>query len=324
MLLEVKNLTTKFTIGEKTFCALNSVSFNLKKGETLGIVGESGCGKSVMALSLLRLIPSPPGMVSADSVKLSCDDVDVDLMRLSELQMRKIRGGKISMIFQDPMVSLDPVYTIGHQISEAIRAHLRMNKNEAEHKALELLKLVGMPAAGQRIKDYPNQLSGGMCQRVMIASALSCGPDLLIADEPTTSLDVTVQAQILDLISKLREETGMSIIMITHDFGVVADLCERVIVMYAGRFLEEGTVEQIFSAPKHPYTQALLKSILPIKRSKEWKRLPTIPGRVPELWNISRGCVFKDRCERAKERCRLEDVPDDPCNVGRLVRCFYV
>jgi len=322
-LLDVKNLCTEFRVDGKVLKAVDSASFHLKRGETLGIVGESGCGKSVMALSLLKLIPSPPGHIASGSVFLKTDGVDADLMTLSENEMLKIRGAKISMIFQDPLVSLDPVYTIGNQIIEAIRSHNSVGHKDAKARALKLLDLVGMPDPAARIKEYPHQLSGGMRQRVMIAMALACSPEILIADEPTTSLDVTIQAQILELISRLQKELGMSVMLITHDFGIVAEMADRVMVMYAGQIVEEGSTDEIFNSPKHPYTQALLKAVLPAEKKMRGATLSTIPGRVPDLGDLPKGCYFQNRCSRVKDRCRIESVPNDPCGIGRVVRCFY-
>jgi oligopeptide/dipeptide ABC transporter ATP-binding protein len=277
--LEIKNLKTSFFLEQGELKAVNNVSFKLSKGETLGIVGESGCGKSVTALSVMRLVQEPPGKIVGGEIFYQ----GKDLLKLPISQMRHIRGNKVSMIFQEPMTSLNPVFTIGNQIEEAIELHQDLSAKEVKNKTIEMLKLVGIPSPERRIKDYPHQLSGGMRQRVMIAMALSCEPEILIADEPTTALDVTIQAQILDLLRKLQDELGMAIMLITHDLGIVAEIADRVIVMYAGKIVEEAGVEEIFELPLHPYTIGLLKSIPSLQmahRGRE-ERLQTIPGMVP-------------------------------------------
>jgi len=317
-LLEVVNLRTSFRDKDgKMIPAVDGVSFSLKRGETLGIVGESGCGKSVTSLSIMRLIPVPPGHIEAESIRFG----ETDLLCLPDSEMRKMRGNEISMIFQEPMTSLNPVFTIGDQIMEALQLHQNLNKNEALAKAVEMLAKVGIPAPEQRVKEYPHQLSGGMRQRVMIAMALSCNPKLLIADEPTTALDVTIQAQILDLIRDLRSQMDMSIMLITHDLGVVAETADRVIVMYAGKIVEEATTIQLFENPRHPYTEGLLNSIPRIEDRPE--RLHVIKGIVPHPLHMPQGCRFNPRCPYATDKCReqapeLEEVASD-----HKVSCWY-
>ena len=294
-ILELKNLRTYYSTGSGIAKAVDGVSFSLGRNSTLGVVGESGCGKSVTALSIMRLVPMPPGYFAGGEIFWKGSD----LLKLSEENMRQLRGNEIAMIFQEPMSSLNPVFTCGSQIMEQIRIHREMNHAEAKSRSIELLHLVGIPNPAQRFSSYPHELSGGMRQRVMIAMALSCNPALLIADEPTTALDVTVQAQILDLISKLKSDTGMSVMLITHDFGVVAELCEEVIVMYASRVVEKGLVPQLFSNPLHPYTRGLLNSIPRLGSTK--KRLHVIEGNVPSAVNLPEGCRFAGRCPLADE-----------------------
>jgi peptide/nickel transport system ATP-binding protein len=323
-LLEVKGLRTYFYTDDGIVRAVDDVSFSIKPGQTLAIVGESGCGKTVTALSILRLIPEPPGKIVGGEVNYKIADSagPVDLLKLSSSQMRGVRGNRIAMIFQEPMTALDPVYKIGDQIGEAIELHDGGSKASVRARVIEMLGLVGIPAPKERVNDYPHQLSGGMRQRVMIAMALSCRPGLLISDEPTTALDVTVQAQILDLIRKLQSELGMAQILVTHDLGVVAEMADEVAVMYAGKVVEMGNVDQIFADPKHPYTQGLLRALPPLKRQPEGTRLEAIPGTVPSLANLPKGCAFADRCPNVTDSCRLEAIADDPCGVGRLVRCI--
>ncbi len=314
-LLEVKNLSTYFYTDEGVVYALDDVSFDLDRGEALGIVGESGSGKSVTALSIIRLVQSPPGKIVAGEVLLDGDN----LLTKSKAEMRHIRGEKISMIFQEPMTALNPVFTVGHQIMESILIHQHKTKKEAREQAIEMLRLVGIPAPEKRVDDYPHQMSGGMRQRVMIAIALCCNPQLLICDEPTTALDVTIQAQILELIRDIRERLGTSVILITHDLGVVAQVTDKVIIMYAGKVMEYGTVRQIFTDPLHPYTAALMRSIPVI--GKQTERLNVIRGMVPSLSKRPDGCLFHPRCDEACELCRtvrpdLINLPD-----GRQVRC---
>jgi oligopeptide/dipeptide ABC transporter ATP-binding protein len=300
-LLDVGNLVTVFRTDAGVASAVDGVSFAIGEGATLGLVGESGCGKSVTSLSILRLLPQPPGeIVSGSSVRFR----DRELLSLPEREMRKVRGNDIAMIFQEPMTSLNPVYTVGSQIAEAVRLHRRVGRREAMVRAVEMLRLVGIPAPDRRASDYPHQLSGGQRQRVMIAMALCCDPELLIADEPTTALDVTIQAQILDLLAELRERLGMALLLITHDLGVVAQVCDRVAVMYAGRIVEEGPVQRIFEDPRHPYTQGLLRAIPQLGRNAD--RLETIPGQVPSALAWPSGCRFRARCPFAWERCTEE------------------
>lgn len=299
-LLEVKNLKTGFKTDDGHFLAVDDVSFKLEEGKTLGIVGESGCGKSVTSLSIMRLIPNPPGKIEAGEILFN----GKNLLTLSDEEMRKIRGNEIAMIFQEPMTSLNPVFTVGNQIGEAIELHQKgLSKQQVREKTVEMLKLVGIPEPDKRVDDYPHQLSGGMRQRVMIAMALSCNPRLLIADEPTTALDVTIQAQILDLIRKLQKDFNASMILITHDLGVVAETCDDVAVMYAGKVVEYGSVEDIFYRPKHRYTQGLLNSIPHFETGHRLQRLETIPGLVPSMFNLPKGCRFQDRCKFKQADC---------------------
>src|SRR5438045_2955233 len=300
-LLEVENLQTHFRTPDGINRAVDGVSFEVREGETLALVGESGCGKSVTALSILRLIPEPPGKI-AGAIRLQ----GRDLLRLSDRAMRDIRGNDISMIFQEPMTSLNPVLTIGRQLGETLRLHHGISRKAAEDRAVEMLNLVGIPEARRRLREYPHQFSGGMRQRVMIAMALACNPKLLIADEPTTALDVTIQAQILDLMRDLKHRVGAAIVLITHDLGVVAEVAERVIVMYAGRKVEEAAVGLLFNDPKHPYTQGLLGSMPKLGSSLHGTetRLAEIPGLVPSLKQKIPGCVFAGRCPRVTDLCR--------------------
>jgi len=318
MLLEIQNLQTHFVTDAGTVRAVDGVNLTVRKGETLGIVGESGCGKSVTALSVLRLIPNPPGKIVAGKILLE----GRNLLDLPEDEMRKVRGGSISMIFQEPMTSLNPVFTVGDQIAEGIRLHQRLSKRESWTKAIEMLRLVRIPDPERRVKEYPHQMSGGMRQRVMIAMALSCNPHLLIADEPTTALDVTIQAQILELLNQLKAELGMAVMLITHDLGVVADTAARVAVMYAGRVVEEAPVLELFTNPLHPYTQGLLNSIPRIEKSERRPRLQAIPGMVPDLLDLPRGCKFQARCTKVFEACRGEEPPLKPVGTANHpVRC---
>jgi oligopeptide transport system ATP-binding protein len=303
-LLNVKDLETRFRTQEGIVHAVNGVSFKLNEGETLGIVGESGCGKSVSVLSTLRLIPMPPGEIIGGTV----DFQGKDLLKLSHEELRHVRGAQIGFVFQDPMTSFNPVLTIGRQLMEPLEIHLGMNKQQAWDRAVELLNMVQIPNAADRMKDYPHQFSGGMRQRAMIAMALSCSPQVLIADEPTTALDVTIQAQIIDLVKSLRDELGMAIIWITHDLGVVAGLAERVNVMYAGYIVEESKVKDIYQSPEHPYTLGLLKS-LPRLDMEEKKRLVSIEGVPPVLFKIPKFCPFVSRCTFRVEKCLQENPP---------------
>ena len=304
VLLEVKDLRTEFYTQDGIVKAVDGVSYDLQEGETLGLVGESGCGKSVSALSILRLIPNPPGKIVGGSVMFDGED----LMRISEEEMRHIRGNRIAMVFQEPMTSLNPVLTIGRQLTESLELHLHMNKRQARDRASELLYMVGIPDAATRLDDYPHQFSGGMRQRVMIAMALSCDPKLLIADEPTTALDVTIQAQILELMQKLALELGTAILVITHNLGVVARYAHRVNVMYAGKIIERGTANEIYEHPRHPYTIGLLNSVprLDIARTD---KLEPIEGMPPDLVNLPPGCPFRPRCRYAIDKCAEEHPP---------------
>jgi oligopeptide transport system ATP-binding protein len=311
MVLEVDNLNTRFFTNEGTVHAVNGVSFDVREGETLGIVGESGCGKSVSVLSVMRLLPQPPAKIDAGRVVFG----GKELTKASEEEMRNIRGSQIAMIFQDPMTSLNPVLTVGYQLMEPLRLHLGMNEEEARDRAGELLHLVGIPEARDRLSDYPHQFSGGMRQRAMIAMALGCNPSLLIADEPTTALDVTIQAQIVDLVKRLRDQFGMALIWITHDLGVVAGLADRVNVMYAGFIVETAAIEMVYGDPRHPYTFALLKS-LPRMDGSPGEQLASIEGLPPELFELPAGCPFAPRCDFAKEICweknpELEEVESE-------------
>jgi peptide/nickel transport system ATP-binding protein len=305
-LLEVEGLTTYFYTRQGLVRAVDGVSFHVAQGETLAIVGESGCGKSITALSIMRLIPIPPGRIVSGQVRLA----GKDLLAIDEAEMRSIRGNEMSMIFQEPMTSLNPVMTIGHQICEALMLHQKLSRTDAMAKATDMLRKVRIPEPEQRLKEYPHQLSGGMRQRAMIAMALACNPKVLIADEPTTALDVTIQAQILELIVDLQREFQAAVLLITHDLGVVAETAQRVIVMYAGRKVEEASVEDLFARPQHPYTQGLLASIprLGLMRQQDagTERLREIPGIVPALSDLPPGCVFAPRCPRADDRCRAE------------------
>jgi oligopeptide transport system ATP-binding protein len=299
-LMRVQNLTTRFYTEDGTVYAVNGISYDLYEGETLGIVGESGCGKSVHALSIMGLIPSPPGEVVDGSVEFK----GRDLLKLSKDQMRRVRGGEIAMIFQDPMTSLNPVLTIGKQISEALTLHLGMTERQAHDRTVELLEMVGIPQAEERVDSYPHEFSGGMRQRAMIAMALSCNPQVLIADEPTTALDVTIQAQIIDLVKRLRDKLGMAIIWITHDLGIVAGLAEKVNVMYAGFIVEKAPVKQLYHEPRHPYTLGLLASLPRVDKSRERaRRLQSIGGLPPDLIGLPEGCPFRPRCRYAIDRC---------------------
>ena len=318
-LLEVNDLKTYFDTDEGTVKAVDGVTFHIDKGETLGVVGESGSGKSVTSLSAMRLIPQPPGRFAGGEIKFEGQD----LLKKSEREMRKIRGNEISMIFQEPMTSLNPVYTVGDQIAEAIVLHQGKTKKQAMKVATEMLDLVGIPEPAKRVRNYPHQMSGGMRQRVMIAMALSCGPKLLIADEPTTALDVTIQAQILDLMRQLQREIGMSILFITHDLGVVAEIADRVVVMYAGRAVEEANVNDIYANPKMPYTRGLLNSIPRVdKAAIHQDRLEAIPGNVPNPLHLPDGCAFHPRCKYAQEACKADIPALEDTGGGHMVRCI--
>ena len=314
-LLRISNLQTHFFTHEGTVRAVNGVDLSIERGRTLGLVGESGCGKSVTALSIMRLIPDPPGKIVDGEILFE----SVNLFELNEKKMRDMRGSKISMIFQEPMTSLDPVFTIGHEIMETIQLHQGMKKDAARQAAIAALETVGMPDADKQIRNYPHELSGGMRQRAMIAMALACKPSLLIADEPTTALDVTIQAQILQLINELRERFGTSVLLITHDLGVVAEMCDNVAVMYAGYVVEYTDVESLFSKPLHPYTVGLNKSIP--RLDIEVERLDTIRGLVPDLLEVPSGCPFNTRCNRCFDRCLHEMPLLREIEQGHLVKC---
>ena len=313
MLLEVNNLKTEFKMKKGTVTAVNDISFNCEKGEILAIVGESGSGKSVTSLSIMQLL--------SENAKISSGEIlykGEDLLKKPIEEIQALRGNQISMIFQEPMTSLNPVMRISDQLMESIMLHMKLSKKEAFNRAVEMLEVVGIPSPAQRIKDYPHQMSGGMRQRVMIAMALSCSPELLIADEPTTALDVTIQAQILDILYKLREKLGMAVLLITHDLGVVSEAADRVVVMYCGKIVEEATVEKLFEKPLHPYTMGLLESIPHIEDDKE--RLYMIKGMVPNPMHMPTGCAFSDRCEQCMAICK-EEMPEVIEHEGHKVRC---
>ena len=322
-ILDVKDLHVEFKTDRGTVTAVNGVNFEVYKGKTLGVVGESGSGKSVTALSIMGLIPNPPGRVKQGEILYRGQDI----LKIPMDEMRTIRGNKIAMIFQEPMTSLNPVFTVGNQIEEVLELHQReLSKEDRKNKAIEMLSLVGIPSPEKRIREYPHQLSGGMRQRVMIAMSLACKPDILIADEPTTALDVTIQAQILELMKKLQEELGMGIIMITHDLGVVAETCDDVAVMYCGQIVEKADVKTLFGHPQHPYTKGLIDSIPSFDSTSVGTkdRLPTIEGMVPSLFDLPSGCNFQDRCASVSESCRgsqgeprLQDI-----GKGHFVSCF--
>ena len=314
--LEVSDLCTYFSTRWGTVKAVDGVSFTLRRGETLGIVGESGCGKSVTMLSLMRLVPTPPGEIVNGRILLEGQD----LLQLSEHEMSKVRGSRIALIIQDPMTSLNPVFSIGSQVTEAIRIHQAIPKRSVLEQALDVLRKVNIPAAESRVKDYPHQLSGGMRQRVVGAIGISCEPAVLIADEPTTSLDVTIQAQYLKLLKDLQRQSDLALIFITHDFGVVARMCDRVAVMYAGKIVETGAVRQIFNNPSHPYTEALLASVPKLEEDVE--RLYAIEGQPPALHNLPPGCAFADRCPYVLERCRQEYPPPFPVAESHQAACW--
>jgi oligopeptide transport system ATP-binding protein len=303
-LLQVKDLRTHFFTDEGVVRAVDGISYDVEEGETMGLVGESGCGKSVSALSILRLIPNPPGKIVGGEVWFD----GRDLLKVNEEEIRHVRGNRIAMIFQEPMTSLNPVLTIGRQITEALELHLKMNRSAANHRAVELLELVGIPEAHTRLKDYPHQFSGGMRQRVMIAMALSCNPKLLLADEPTTALDVTIQAQILEILARLSSEFKTAVIIITHNLGVVARYADRVNVMYAGKIVESGSAREIYGRPRHPYTLGLLRSVPRLDEARRDKLVP-IEGLPPDLANIPPGCSFYPRCSYRIDRCRAEEPP---------------
>jgi len=322
--LDITGLKTYLFTRSGVVKAVDDVSLSVRRGETLAVVGESGCGKSMTALSIMRLVPNPPGKIVGGAITLE----GKDLLKLNEGEMRDIRGNEISMIFQEPMTSLNPVLTIGHQITEALRLHQDLSKSAADEKAIEMLRLVKIPEPAQRSREYPHQLSGGMRQRAMIAMALACNPRVLIADEPTTALDVTIQAQILDLILELQQELGTAVILITHNLGVVAETAQRVIVMYAGRKVEEAEVDALFAEPVHPYTHGLLASIPRLdvmdgRAVNSQQRLQEIPGMVPALSNLPPGCTFAPRCPYADERCRSHFPPYEQKRPGHWAACWH-
>ena len=322
-ILQVENLRTYFRTDAGVARAVDGVSFQVLPGETLGIVGESGSGKSVTSLSVMRLIDAPAGRIQPGSRILFRGERGVeDLAQAGEARLRQLRGHEIAMIFQEPMTSLNPVFRVGEQIGEALRLHQRLSKRAARARSVEMLRLVGIPSPEQRVDEYPHQLSGGMRQRVMIAMALSCDPRLLIADEPTTALDVTIQAQILELLSRLQRELGMAIVLITHDLGVVAETCERVLVMYAGQVVEEGPVDDVFHRPQHPYTEGLLRSMP--KLGQETQRLAVIPGVMPSALRWPVGCRFAERCPYHWQKTREEEPPLFELGPGRKNKCWLV
>ena len=315
-LVEFRNLKTYFYTEDGVVKAVNDVSFKIKEGETVGIVGESGCGKSVTSMSLMRLIPNPPGKIVDGDILFEGKSI----LSLSEEEMRDVRGNKMSVIFQEPMTSLNPVFTVGYQISEAVILHQKLSKEEARKKAIEMIKLVGIPRAEEIVDAYPHELSGGMRQRIMIAMALSCNPRLLIADEPTTALDVTIQAQILDLMRNIKEKLNTSIMLITHDLGVIAEMADYVVVMYAGKVVEEASVETLFKKPMHPYTTGLLKSKPALNQDE--KRLYSIPGQVPNPIGMPDNCYFCERCEKAMDICKKQIPPLIEIEPGHKVACW--
>jgi peptide/nickel transport system ATP-binding protein len=321
-ILTVKGLCVEFATRRGRIRVLNQLDLHLKKGEALGIVGESGCGKSMTALSIMRLVPIPPGEISAGQILLN----GTDLLRLSETQMQDIRGNEISMIFQEPMTSLNPVFSVGNQVAENIRRHQSATRSEAREKTLEMLKAVGIPAPELRIKQYPHELSGGMRQRVMIAMALSCQPSVLIADEPTTALDVTIQAQIFDLLRQIQRDFNTSVILITHDMSVIAEFADRVVVMYAGSKMEEGLVRDIIDNPQHPYTRGLIRCIPFLKADPGVDRpqLNEIPGMVPDLSRLGTGCPFTPRCSFALDLCRQQQPPEVQVGPDHYAYCWNV
>ena len=316
-LLEIRNLKTCFDVRGGVLKAVDDVSFTIEAGETLGLVGESGCGKTVTANSIMRLVPIPPGRIAGGEILFD----GIDILKLPASEMRKVRGNKISMIFQEPMTSLNPVFTVGDQVAEVIQLHKKLSQREIRDRVIEAFRLVRIPAPASRIKEYPHQMSGGMRQRVIIAMALACNPKLMIADEPSTALDVTIQAQILDLMNRLKEETGASILFITHDLGVIAEMAQRVAVMYAGKIMEGADVDTLFSAPKHPYTIGLMSSIPILGIGKKEKRLSTIPGMVPSLFKLPQGCLFQERCSGAYTECDQLEPPMIDLGNGHIVRC---
>ncbi len=317
-LISVRNLRIEFNTERGVVRAIDDVSFDILPGETLGVVGESGCGKSVTSLAILGLIPSPPGRIVSGSIRLQ----GRELVGLPEAEYRKVRGREISMIFQEPMTALNPVFTVGSQMVDVLVRHKQLTRRQARQVAIDMLAKVGIPSPEKRIDEYPHQLSGGMRQRVMIAMALSCGPKLLLADEPTTALDVTTQAQVMEEIVQLQEEFGTAVVLVTHDLGVVAETCQRAVVMYCGKVIEEAEIETLFHHPKHPYTRGLMDSIPRIRDEKK-AELPTIPGTVPDLLHLPKGCRFVDRCFQAQERCCQGEPALERQADGSQVACFF-
>lgn len=318
--LSVSQLTTSFVTDQGVVTAVKNATFELRRGEALGLVGESGCGKSVTSKSIMRLLPEHITRYGDDSKVMLGED---NLMNYSNRQMRQVRGNRIAMIFQEPMTALNPVFTVGWQLDEALRYHTKLNRTERRRRVIELLDMVEIPSPEKRYSEFPHQLSGGMRQRVVIAMALACEPEILIADEPTTALDVTIQAQILKLMNDLRERTGTAILLITHDLGVVAQTCDRVVVMYAGQVVEQASVRETFHNPSHPYTRALLRSIPRSGRKEQGKRLATIEGIVPSLLNMPVGCRFADRCDCREDRCTAEMPELVTLSESRAVRCHF-
>ena len=317
--LEVKNLATHFETQDGCIRAVDGVDFTVRKGDILGVVGESGCGKTVLALSIMRLVPTPPGKIISGSIFLD----GADLLTLTREEMRRVRGRDVSMIFQEPMTSLNPVLKVGEQIAEMVRFHKGLSRKEAMNRAVEMLRLVGMPAPERRIHDYPHQMSGGMRQRIMIAMAMSCNPRLMLADEPTTALDVTIQAQIIDLINRLKEEIGTSVMLISHDLGVISEAAQSVAVMYAGKIVEYSSAADLFLTPLHPYTSGLISSLPGLDSGgKDGGRLKTIPGSVPLLYDLPVGCRFQDRCPDVINICREEEPELREEMNGHTVRCW--
>lgn len=317
-LLSVQDLSVEFRTRRGTARVLDRVGFEIERGQTLGVVGESGCGKSVTALAIMRLIASPPGLITGGRVLFEGHD----LLALPETAMRQIRGNRISMVFQEPMTSLNPAYTVGDQIAESVSLHKGLSRRAALDRAIEMLDAVGIPAPSRRVHEYPHQFSGGMRQRVMIAMALACEPDLLIADEPTTALDVTVQAQIFDLIAELREKTGTAVMLITHDMGAVAEMTDQVVVMYAGHVVESGPVAEVLREPLHPYSRGLIACAPGSRTVAPRHTLDEIPGTVPSLIERGAGCLFADRCTHVQARCRVERPQTIQSNPGRTVMCW--
>jgi oligopeptide transport system ATP-binding protein len=318
VILNVEDLYTEFKTQDGIVHAVNGISFHVSQGETLGIVGESGCGKSVSVLSVMRLLPTPPARIASGKVKF----LNIDLLQASRQEMQDIRGSKVAMIFQDPMTSLNPVLNVGFQLSEPLRLHLGFSKKQAWDRAAELLEMVGIPQAKNRLTDYPHQFSGGMRQRVMIAMALACNPPLLIADEPTTALDVTIQAQIVELVKQLRDQMGMSLIWITHDLGIIAGLADRVMVMYAGFVVEEADVDELYANPSHPYTSALLRS-LPRMDGSPGEKLLTIQGLPPDLIKLPKGCPFAARCQFVQDICRTQNPQLREVAPNHRIACWF-